>query len=49
MQMYISRCIFIGNLDIFPLISISDIVSISKLITDKSNNISFEGLDIHYH
>ena len=54
---------FIGNLDIFPLTSLSDFVSINKLtliqkifsqcdvrthydVTDKTNNISFDYLNI---
>ena len=55
------------NLDIFPLISLSDIVSINLVTLDTEiyrsvcikrsmtlpiktkKNVSFEGLDIHYH
>ena len=57
---------FISNLNIFPLTSLSDIVSINKLtliqknfsqcdvrtrydVTDKTNNISFDDLNIHFH
>jgi hypothetical protein len=46
----------ICNLIIFALISQSDIVCQRKIIghcdvyvTNKNNNVSFEGLDIHYH
>jgi hypothetical protein len=37
-----------GNLDIFPFISRSDIVSDNELDeTDENNNINFEGLNIY--
>jgi len=44
----------ISNLDIFPLISMDDIVSHAENYwsvwrqTDKINNVSFEGLDINH-
>ena len=55
----IYKSIFIANLCIFPLILQRDIVSINRLtlilkiigqcVTDKNNDVSYEGLDIHVH
>ena len=50
--------LFICNLDIFPLISWGNIVTISERtvlhqihcdVADKNNGVSFDDLDIHYH
>jgi hypothetical protein len=52
--------LFIGDVDIFPLIPHGDIVNINELTlilkiisqcydNNKNNNISIEGLTIHYH